>query len=132
MTLTEIFNSVWPFIATIIVSSIPSWIALRMAKVKYDEQGGRERNDAEIMALNLANASQTQDYISKLQITITEQGQKVIMHEIEISSLKLELYNVKQELEIEKQKSAEHQAEINYLKNKILRPRDARDRKDDK
>lgn len=131
MTLTEIFNSVWPFIATIIVSSIPSWIALRIAKVKYEEQGGKELNEATIRDQNINTILKMQTFTDGLQITIIEQTNKLNSHELEISELKSELFRVKYELEIEKQIAKDQQIEIDYLKNKIIRPNNICERKDD-
>lgn len=132
MNLTEIFNSIWPFVATVIVASIPSWIALRMAKIKYDQQGGKELNDAIIRGQNIDTILKMQEFSDGLQVTIGDQTNKINAHESEITQLKAELFRVKYELEVEKQITKDQQVEIDYLKNQIIRPKSLRERKDDK
>lgn len=142
----QFLGSIWALVTAILISSVPSVWALILASKKYNQERGKENADANASASYIKAAIGAAEYAKNLLSTIQDQGAKMKDFEAEIHGLKvqyeedirklradydLQIKQLSDELQKEKEVTAKQQKTIDRLSKQIKRSPHSRERSSD-
>lgn len=116
-----ILISALPYIATIVVASITSWGALRLASQQY-ERGGKQTLSASLVNEYIKAADDAIQYAKSLQEIVTGQNVEIKLAKEKINSLETRVAQLEYLTKEKDQVISDQCDEIQYLKNQ-LRPK---------
>jgi septal ring factor EnvC (AmiA/AmiB activator) len=126
MTLKDIFSTIWPFIVTILVASVPSIWALVLASRHYTKEGGRDEQLSKLSQEAFDTATKAAGFASGCQEKLNEQilrNEKIdeILREMRAQhrsdAHKIDEQNAK--IEEQNKKIQEQETEISKLKEQL-------------